>query len=134
MNTKPLICLCLLGGLVACDSPPPKPSTLHYKVSGPAGTPVLIEYYGTAVRPGDRRFARDLIVREVRIPSEGYIRFWGAAEADGHARMTVLNKDPAMQCVEMAIEVNDKAVQEAQACLKSYATTISAVVPALSKH
>lgn len=118
--------------LAGCSGEPTKPAgQLHYKVSGPPGTPVLVEYYGTAVRPGDRRFARDLLTKEVRLPAEGYVRYWGAAEANGIAMLRVLNKDPSMKsCVEISIQVNDRTLNQSEACLKSYASEISATVPA----
>ncbi|MGE3348179.1 MAG: hypothetical protein AB7I35_12175 [Ramlibacter sp.] len=117
--------------LLGCGNEMPKPlGQLYYKISGAPGTPVLVEYYGTAVRPGDRRFARDLIVREVTLPREGFVRFWGAAEADGIAMMRVLNKDPSMKkCVELAIQIDERSIKQAEACLKSYTTELSATVP-----
>lgn len=125
----PLVVAALAAG---CSSKQPEPAgTLHYKVSGTPGTPVTIEYYGTAVRPGDRRFGQDVILKEVVLPREGFLRYWGKAEPGGIASMNGRTRDTDMRsCITLEIQMDDRTLREEQSCLKSYAVSIRAEVPA----
>ena len=122
----------VLSHFLAKNQDPPKiKSHLYYKVSGVPGTPVHIEYYGGAWKPGDRRFARDLISRDAVIPPEGFLRFWGDSEPSGIASISVLNKGAANgSCVHIEIQIDERTLQRDDACLKSYATFVRTQLPA----
>jgi|JI10StandDraft_1071094.scaffolds.fasta_scaffold1458945_1 hypothetical protein len=133
MFRSTLATACIIA-MYGCTEQPQKPAgKVTYQISGPAGVPVVVEYYGVAGRIGTRRYAAEPISKEVVLPRDGVLRFWVDADAGGTAVLTALNKDPKMgSCVELAILVDERVLAQDQACLQSYTSTVRAVIPAAS--